>query len=248
MKIAVVSDVHQSVFWKKIIDQKDSFDKIIFLGDEFDHWENEWPHQINNANDIIDFKKGNPDKVDLCWSNHAISYFLDERCSGYQSGHARDIKEFYRKHQDFYNPIYIYDGWIFSHAGVSAKWMKHCRINELGGINQMFREKPGLFRWVGPDNYGNNPSEGPLWIRPEALIANHVPKYNQVAGHTENDEPKIVRKYRQIFVFCDTYDHNYLTVLDTGTNDVKFIRVEGFNTPPFRALKKGIKPRIQTPI
>jgi len=26
-----------------------------------------------------------------------------------------------------------------------------------------------------------------------------------------------------------------------------FIRVEGFNTPPFRALKKGIKPRIQIP-
>jgi hypothetical protein len=25
------------------------------------------------------------------------------------------------------------------------------------------------------------------------------------------------------------------------------IRVEGFNTPPFRALKKGIKPRIQIP-
>ena len=30
--------------------------------------------------------------------------------------------------------------------------------------------------------------------------------------------------------------------------DMSFIRVEGFNTPPFRALKKGIKPRIQIPI
>jgi hypothetical protein len=30
-------------------------------------------------------------------------------------------------------------------------------------------------------------------------------------------------------------------------NFFKFIRVEGFNTPPFRALKKGIKPRIQIP-
>ena len=177
---------------------------------------------MNNAIEIIAFKKKYPDKVDLCWSNHALSYFLDERCSGYQDIHAADIKQFYEKQKKLYNVIYIYDNWIFSHAGVSVKWMKNCEINEINEINPLFTEKPGFFRWVGPDGYGNNPKEGPLWIRPEALVNNPVIGYNQIVGHTENIQPKTIKKAGQLFVFCDTHEHNYLTILDTESNDVRF--------------------------
>jgi len=226
MKIAVISDIHQSVYWCNIIKQIDDFDKVIFLGDEFDSWANKWPMQINNAENIIAFRNNFPEKVDLCWSNHAISYFLDERCSGYQSGRASAIYEFYKKHETLYNVIYIYDNWIFSHAGVSEKWMNYCNISELSEINQKFREKPRFFKWIGPDNFGNNAKEGPLWIRPEALLANSVPNFNQAAGHTENIEPRIVKKNNQTFIFCDTYEHNFLTILDTKNDSVDFISCE----------------------
>jgi len=226
MKIAIISDIHQSIYWRKIIERMDDYDKIIFLGDEFDSWSNRWPFQMNNAENIITFKKSFPEKVDLCWSNHAISYFLNERCSGYQGEHAVDIYEFYKKHEEFYRVIYIYDGWIFSHAGVSEKWMKYCGINELNEINQMFRENPKFFMWIGPDNFGNNANEGPLWIRPEALIANRVPGFNQAAGHTEGVEPKTFKENGQVFLFCDTYEHNFLTVLDTEKNETEFINLQ----------------------
>ena len=226
MKIAVISDIHQSVFWRGIIDKKDDFEKIVFLGDEFDCYENEWPFQMINAENIISFKKSCPEKVDLCWSNHAVSYFLDERCSGFQRGHAAEIKEFYIKNKDLFNVIYIYDNWIFSHGGISAGWMKCSRINKLSEINQFFREKPGLFKWVGPDNYGNNPNEGPLWIRPESLIANHVPDFNQITGHTENNEPKVVKSNNQFLVFSDTYKHDFLTILETRDNSVEFVKIK----------------------
>lgn len=222
MKIAVISDIHQSIFWKKIIDRKNNFDKIIFLGDEFDCWENKWPFQMDNAEEIVKFKEKNFDRVDLCWSNHAISYFLDEQCSGYQREHAAGIKEFYKRNKELYNPVYIYDKWIFSHAGVSAKWMKYNLINDLGEINQLFQKKPYIFKWIGPDGSGNNPIEGPLWIRPDALLNNFVPNYSQIMGHTENIEPIVIRRKRQVFVFCDTYDHDNLTVLDTEKNEVEF--------------------------
>jgi len=225
LKIAVICDIHQSIFWKKIIDQKDDYDKIVFLGDEFDSWENTWPFQMNNAQEIISFKKNNPDKVDLCWSNHAISYFLDERCSGYQNIRAVKIKEFYEKYKNLYNAIYVYDNWIFSHGGVSAEWMKCCGIKNINEINQLFIEKPSLFKWVGPDGFGNNANEGPYWIRPEALINNSVADYNQVSGHTENLQPRIVRKLNNIFVFCDTPEHNYLTVIDTNTDEIEFVNL-----------------------
>ena len=225
MKIAVICDIHQSIFWKKIIDQKDNFDKIIFLGDEFDSWENVWPFQMDNAQEIIEFKKDFPDKVDLCWSNHAISYYLDERCSGYQNKNAVKIKYFYNKYESLYNACYIYDNWIFSHAGVSEKWMECCDINDPSEINHLFTQNPDYFKWIGPDGYGNNANEGPLWIRPNALINNYITGYNQVTGHTENTQPRIIRKLNHIFVFCDTPDHNYLTVLDTASNDVEFVNL-----------------------
>jgi len=225
MKIAVISDVHQSEFWRRVMEKQDDFDKIIFLGDEFDSWKNSWPFQMENALDIISFKKANPDKVELCWSNHAISYYLNERCSGYQSGYAKDIKEFYISHKNLYNVVYIYDKWLFSHAGISVKWMKCSGIEEISQINDLFREKPNLFRWIGPDGSGNNANEGPLWIRPEALTANYVSGFHQIAGHTEDEQPRIVKRFRQLFIFCDTYDHNYLTVLDTKTNLARFINL-----------------------
>jgi len=225
LKIAVVSDIHQTSYWKYTIGQINDFDKVIFLGDEFDCWDNVWPLQMDNALEIIQFKKQYPDKVDLCWSNHAISYFLDERCSGYQYHNSLDIKEFYRLNKSLYNVVYIYDNWIFSHGGVSLRWMQCCALNDVNEINQLFRERPNYFRWVGPDGYGNNPNEGPLWIRPKALIKNSVQGFNQVAGHTENSEPLIEKKNNQTFVFCDTPDHNYLTILDTKSGSVDFVDI-----------------------
>jgi len=237
MKIAIISDIHQSVFWRQIIEKKADYDRIIFLGDEFDNWDNKWPFQMINAKNIITFKKENPDKVNLCWSNHAISYFLDERCSGYQAEHSLDITDYYNKNKDLFNVVYIYDNWIFSHGGVSAKWMQHCGIKDIHEINQLFRERPNFFKWVGPDGYGNNAKEGPLWIRPEALINNHVAGYNQAAGHTEHIQLRIIRKFNQIFVFCDNPHHNCLTVLDTVSNAVEFSILKNdnydFNFQPY---------------
>jgi len=225
MKIAIISDIHQTTHWENIIEQKNDFDKIIFLGDEFDCWTNEWPLQMDNAKNIINFKMDNFDKVDLCWSNHATSYFLDEQCSGYQKVHAIDIKEFYNKYKHLYKVVYVYDKWIFSHAGVSAKWMKSCGINDVHEINRLFEERPNFFRWVGPDGNGNNSNEGPLWIRPEALANNFVKDFNQATGHSEIIMPKIMKVYKTLLVLCDTPQHNYITVLDTESCKVDFRKV-----------------------
>lgn len=222
MKIAIISDIHQSLHWRKIIDQKDDFDKIVFLGDEFDCWANTWPLQMHNAENIVAFKNENPGKVDLCWSNHAISYYLHEQCSGYQFEHVFEIFNFYQRYKELYSIVHVYDRWIISHAGVSEKWMQCCGIKGIHEINPLFNERPDFFRWVGPDGFGDNANEGPLWIRPSSLINNCVEGYNQAVGHTENEQPRTVKKNGRTFVFCDTHEHNYLTVLDTEGDFAEF--------------------------
>jgi len=225
MKIIIISDIHGSDNWKRVIPYKDQFDKIVVLGDEFDSWTNKWPNQMDNALDLIKFKTLNSEKVDLCWSNHATSYFLREQCSGFQPERFIDIKEFYDKNQNLYDAIYIYDNWVFSHAGISKAWMKSCGIKNIRKINRLFRERPNYFRWVGPNGYGDNDNEGPFWIRPISLLKNSIKKYHQCVGHTEGNDPRMLIQDKQIFVFADTKNHDYFVIIDTNTNNVEFVNL-----------------------
>jgi len=226
MKIAIITDIHGTTYWRYAQKNIDKYDKFIFLGDYFDNWVSEWPGQMNNARNIITFKKDFPEKIDLCWANHDTSYYLNERCSGHQFDHAKEIKDFFTKNKKLLNVVYIYDDWIFSHAGVSAAWMSSAGIKSPEEINALFKERPNFFKWVGPNSYGDNPSEGPLWIRPDSLINNAIKNYNQAVGHTElQDGPKVIIKNNLKYVFSDTREHNYLTTLDTKTNEVGFKKI-----------------------
>ena len=217
MKICVIPDIHQSTHWKKV--DIDAVDKVIFLGDYFDCWENKWPGQIDNFKAIIRLKKKNVDKVDVLFGNHDTSYLLNEQCSGYQPHHALDIEKAIKTAFKYMQVVAIYDGWLFSHAGVSYKWMKCAGIKSVEDINQLFTQKPNYFRWVGPDGYGNNENEGCLWIRVPALMKTAVKGHNQVVGHSEMQD-LIFRTspYSKAKILCiDSYDHSNIIELDTET-------------------------------
>ena len=217
MKICVIPDVHQSTHWKKV--DIDAVDKVIFLGDYFDCWNNKWPDQLNNFNAIIHLKKKNMDKVDILFGNHDTSYFLNEQCSGYQFNKAMDIEEALKNACQCMQVVAIYDGWLFSHAGVSYRWMKCAGIKSVEEINKLFIEKPDYFRWVGPDAYGDNENEGCLWIRIPSLIKTAVKGYNQVVGHTEASPLRFrTSSYSKTKILCiDSRDHSNIIELNTET-------------------------------
>ena len=50
MKVLVVPDVHGSHEWEAVKDMpNDSYDFIVFMGDYFDSWENQWPDLTENS-------------------------------------------------------------------------------------------------------------------------------------------------------------------------------------------------------
>ena len=220
MKIIVVPDTHGTDHWKRVFELINTADKIVVLGDEFDSFDISYQRQMKNAREIIQFKKKHPNKVCLCWSNHAMSYVIKERCSGYQTEHAFDIDEYYYTNKDLFESIYIFDKWLFSHAGISKYWFKATACKSLDEINQLFRERVNYFRWVGPDSYGNNLNEGPFWIRPTALIKSAYKGYNQVIGHSElTDHPKeYISKTGEKIIAIDSRTHEGIIELDTKTN------------------------------
>jgi hypothetical protein len=117
--------------------------------------------------------------------------------------------------------ISVYDNYIFSHAGVSCKWMRFVDIKDINEINPLFNDNPNMFRWVGPDSYGNNANEGPFWIRPESLYRNSVKGYHQIVGHSEIDFLMFKKSpYSKMNILCiDSRTHTHIILLDTETGE-----------------------------
>ena len=94
MRILIVPDVHGSHELERAKSfPEDSYDFIVFLGDYFDSWENEWPDQGENFVRICDFVRENRDRRKMLIGNHDWSYISKGQrggsCSGHQGGGSR---------------------------------------------------------------------------------------------------------------------------------------------------------------
>ena len=132
MKILINPDIHGRVFWKYSIEHKDEFDKIIFLGDYLDAYSPDLLiNEEDNFKEIIQFKKDNLDKVILLLGNHDCSYITDKiyAASRYNPFKHNSYQKLFLDNIDLFQLIYIYDKYLFSHAGVYEEWLKMCDLN-----------------------------------------------------------------------------------------------------------------------
>ena len=132
MKILINPDIHGRVFWKYSTEHKDEFDKIIFLGDYLDAYSPDLLlKEEDNFKEIIQFKKDNPDKVILLLGNHDCHYINSKilHSSRYNPFKASIYHKLFNDNLDLFQLIYIYDKYLFSHAGVYEEWLKMCDLN-----------------------------------------------------------------------------------------------------------------------
>ena len=137
--ILSVPDVHGSHEWEVVKNlPKDSYDYIVFHGDYFDSWENEWPDQGENFKNICDFVREDIAHRKLLIGNHDWSYLSQSRegqnCSGHQSGSIYGegkitvIKELLLGARDILELAFECDGWVFSHAGFSKTAVNYMQV------------------------------------------------------------------------------------------------------------------------
>lgn len=191
MKILVIGDIHGRTIWKDII-EKESPDKVIFLGDYVSTHDNiSADQQLSNLNNILNYKEENSDKVILLRGNHDIQHlgYYWARCSGldpkvrnYMA--EESFREYFLKLTQW---IYIDENikTIFSHAGISSIWMDNSNINSIYDINKL--EPSELFAFTPNsthDYYGDSITQPPIWIRPQALYECNIADWDQVVGHT----------------------------------------------------------------
>ena len=140
MKTLVIPDIHCRKFWRKTIEENlEKVDKVIFLGDYLDPYEDEIKRHpetmevedyydsynaIKMLEDIITLKKTYLDKIILLTGNHTDSYIWSKFAAASRTDYKNweEYHKFYSQNLDLFNFVYIQDSTIFTHAGISQNW------------------------------------------------------------------------------------------------------------------------------
>ena len=226
MKIIVLGDIHGRSVWKKIID-KERPDQMIFLGDYVStHEDITEDEQVTNLKEILKFKDEHPETI-MLRGNHDMQHLGYDwaQCSGYYKRVEElmaDLKEEFLAKTQW---IHVVGNTVFSHAGISTKWLNHYLIT-LYDINEL--EPSGLFGFSLLDSwdiYGTSPFQPPTWIRPLTLVDVMIPDYDQVVGHTEVEHCFNLKDSKDIpynLWLCDALEHgSYLVIEDNVYSEHK---------------------------
>ena len=218
MKTVVIGDIHGRSTWK-LITHLEKPDRVIFIGDYFDSYDIPGLDQIHNFKEIIEYKETSfsregtleehKTEVILLIGNHDHHYFPEvgnTGTSGYQHGIAPNIIQVIDENRKHLKMAYQMGEFLFTHAGVSSKFMDNVFNDEFGwkveniatDLNELFKYKPKEFEFGMNarmnkmsylDPYGDNEDQSPIWIRPRALTRANRDTLRkqviQVVGHTE---------------------------------------------------------------
>jgi predicted phosphodiesterase len=198
MKTLVLGDTHGRDYWKSIV-ANEAPNRVIFIGDYFDSYDNYTAaEQMYNFQEIIDWKQSGQSEVIMLIGNHDYHYMrgVTEHYSGYQSGARAAIEQLLEDNKRHLQMAYGMNGYLFSHAGISMEWMKDNgydnESNLIDWVNDIWKYKPNAFNFTGPDPYGDSVWSSPIWIRPYSLQrSNHDTlrdQFIQVVGHTQQGQ------------------------------------------------------------
>ena len=250
MKTIIIGDVHGRDQWKQIVAQEKDADTVIFLGDYFDSFDISAVEQMHNFKEIVEFKEtsftnaGTDDQhktqVILLIGNHDYHYFPeigDSSTSGYQTRMAPVIKQLITEKREHLQVAHRIGEFVFSHAGISSEWLDDTvtdwtEQNMVDKINELFKYTPlsldyrsfkmfSATEWSGASGYGNETYQGPMWIRPKALMSANKDtlrkKIIQVVGHTyqnEIDKEGKATGGRYYFVDVQETSQEYMIITD----------------------------------
>ncbi len=200
MTILTVSDLHGRTVWKQADFSR--CDRVVFLGDYTDSYDVDDETIYNNLHEIIQLKRKQPDKFVLLIGNHDAQYlhFPHYRCSGFRAWAQPALSALFAKHESLFQIAHQQGPYLFSHAGVSNRWLD--RLVTQTGVDriaitpefdlasllnnlhrQPLKQRNILFE-VGPKRGGLDPCSGPVWADRDETRSDYLLYFHQVVGHT----------------------------------------------------------------
>ena len=210
MRVLCIGDLHCREIWKDIVN-KESYDKVIFLGDYT------CPKEVKITSEetciflkeILEFKESNPNNVILLRGNHDCSeLFYWGRC------YPQDNLKVYQYWQTVKDRFIKDSQWIYqipdtnivcSHAGISVKFLEEVErylANNMMHYNP-FKNIPDRYKWIldninniepceifaftpckMSDYNGESATQPCTWIRPYTLLQYGYKDIIHIVGHT----------------------------------------------------------------
>lgn len=237
MKILFLGDNHGRPFWRAII-AKENPDLTIFLGDFVTTHELYTPEQqLTELKAILDYKEENPDKVIILRGNHdldGLGYYWAQcypSAADVQGEMSKDKplgQRFLKNSQWLYGVLVNGKPTLCAHAGVTQEWLDQILKVDKFNIKEINEMEPSeKFGFTGGrwDNYGTDPEQSCVWIRPQTLVKHHIPGWDQIVGHTgtyggcrcENMMDKVDGRYvagEDILWMCDAQQQQSYLILE----------------------------------
>ena len=142
--------MHGRKFWRKaVLNNVGEVDKVIFLGDYLDPYEDEikeYPDSMDctdfydsagllgTLNDIIRLKNNEPNKYILLTGNHSDSYIWSKFRAASRTDYRNWEKyhKFFSQNLNLFNLVWVEKNVIFSHAGIIKEWAERvCTKSDL---------------------------------------------------------------------------------------------------------------------
>lgn len=209
--ILICPDVHCRNFYKSVLEIKDKY--IIFLGDYLDPypWEGfSFENGLANLEEIINFKKQNPDRVTLLLGNHDFNALWRKNwASRHNYKFQNDSHALLKDNLNLFEPYKVIGNILFTHAGVSEGWYKEYNINNITDFldNQwnLFINGPlGPFEEsylpifdCGRSRGGYAPYGGIFWHDEYESYWTNPIDYIQIYGHTQLEKTGKIVNYVQ---------------------------------------------------
>lgn len=221
-KRIVIGDIHGRIdifskIYKNEMPDDGSVYSVLLLGDYLDTHEKISPEaQVNGLKILLELQKKHQKEYGefiMLMGNHDFHYFLDdvhERYSGYNIRTAclseLILKQAVAKHNIKFAEIDTINRTIYSHAGVTNTWINN-RDKIAIPVNMIDVASYDDFKFTygnHSDLYGEDPLNGPLWVRPMSLLSDMYSDYDnackkvttwtQIVGHTSCSKPVIAHE------------------------------------------------------
>ena len=236
-KLIIIPDVHGRSFWRDTV-KRNPGEEFIFLGDYLDPYPDEGysdEDAFRCLEDIISFKKENPDRVTLLWGNHDLHYLYPEMMgSRFDIDNAIRNSHMFWDNQTLFKMAYEVQAggkrYLFSHAGIGRGWIDANfprlededitaeLLNDLVGYPEFMSalEDVSIYR-KGNKKYGSM-----IWADPRELLKeeNRLKGVVQVFGHTQMDMPY---NYEDI-LYC--LDFRQAFYLNRNDGDIYYLRYD----------------------
>lgn len=194
MKILIIPDVHGRNFWVEPCSHISEFDKIIFLGDYHDPYSFEISQDTSRhrlRDELVPFVLEHQDKVICLFGNHDGNYLVGDMADRFDYRHKHEIRDYLQKMN--LKLIHREGDYLFSHSGVLPKWLKANNLT-LEDLETLPLDHSSLLN-VSPYRGGWSEAGSCVWgdIR-EYTLAEHIPEFYQIFGHTQLQEDPIIQK------------------------------------------------------